>query len=168
MIFSLPTLVCFSSSRPVIIVPPRHLSWRLLGLHPQFLVGQLPPSRRHQVSPPPSPHSDSSSDCSGSLPNLGSPPVTFTMSTSRPTTSSHASNIVGSISSGTTTGPTSTAPLLPYMAGLSLPDFNQLINDPILVNVCMMQLSQAGLPQPASASQQPQSRPLQLAPSPLL
>lgn len=38
---------------------------------------------------------------------------------------------VGNTTSGTATGTTPAAPLLPYMAGLSLPDFNELINDPI-------------------------------------
>ena len=37
----------------------------------------------------------------------------------------------GNTTSGTATGTTPTAPLLPYMTGLSLLDFNQLINDPI-------------------------------------
>ena len=37
--------------------------------------------------------------------------------------------------SGTAIGTTPAAPFLPYMAGLSLPDFDQLINDPICHNV---------------------------------
>ena len=37
----------------------------------------------------------------------------------------------GTTTSETATGSTSATPLLPYIAGLSLPDFNQLINDPI-------------------------------------
>ena len=53
------------------------------------------------------------------------------MSSSRPSFNSNPSSTVGFVSSGTTTRTTLIVPLLPYMAGLSLLDFNQLINDPI-------------------------------------
>ena len=67
---------------------------------------------------------DSSSDSLGSPHTSGSPPVTFTISSLGPNASRNPSSTTGSISSGTTTGTTSTVPFLPYMAGLSLLDFN--------------------------------------------
>ena len=53
------------------------------------------------------------------------------MSGSEPNTSGSPDPNAGNTTSGTATGTIPAAPLLPYMAGLSLPDFNQLINDPI-------------------------------------
>ena len=109
-----------------IIAPPRHLSRRLIGLHPQFPIGRLTSLRRIRVSPPPSLHFDSSSSSlgspSGSTP--GSPPVTFTMPSLGPNAGGSPGPNAGNTTSGTVTGTTSATPLLPYMAGLSLPDFN--------------------------------------------
>ena len=53
------------------------------------------------------------------------------MSGPGPNTSGKPGPNAGNVTSGIATGTTSAVPLLPYMAGLSLPDFNQLINDPI-------------------------------------
>ena len=109
-----------------IIALPRHLSQRLLVLHPQFLLGKLTPLRRIRVSPLPSPHSESASRSSGShyISILGSPPVTFTMSALGPNTSHGPGPNAGNTTSGIATGTITAAPFLPYMAGLNLPDFN--------------------------------------------
>lgn len=60
---------------------------------------------------------------------LGSPPITFTMSGSGPNAGGSPDPNAGNTTSGTVIGTTPATPLLPYMASLSLPDFNQLIND---------------------------------------
>ena len=53
------------------------------------------------------------------------------MSCLGPNASGNPGPNAGTATSGTAIGTTSAAPLLPFMAGLRLPDFDQLINKPI-------------------------------------
>ena len=48
-----------------------------------------------------------------------------------PTSGGRLDSNAGTTTSGAVTRMILVSPLLPYMAGLSLPDFSQLINDPI-------------------------------------
>ena len=69
------------------------------------------------------------------LPLLLVLPITFTMAGPGPNTSGNPDPNAGTITSGTATGTPSTTPFLPFIEGLSLPDLNQLINDPICHDV---------------------------------
>ena len=62
-------------------------------------------------------------------------PMTFTMFGSGHNVGGSPNPNAGNTTSGTTTGTILATPLLPYMVGLSLPDFNQFINDPICHDV---------------------------------
>ena len=53
------------------------------------------------------------------------------MSGPGPNTSGNPGPNAGTTTRGTTTGTTSASPMLPFLAGLSLPDLDRLTNDPI-------------------------------------
>ena len=108
-----------------IIAPPRNLSQRLQGLHPQFSLGRLTPPHRVRVSDPLSPNSDSDYGSSGS-PSISilcsPPPFTFIMSGAGPTSSGGPGSNAETTTSGAATGMIPATPLLPYMGSLSITD----------------------------------------------
>ena len=93
--------------------------------------------RVHPSSPPSSHHfnSGSTDSSSSSFDFMSSQPYTVTMSKTNVGAGNQFGNLgtnQGSHTNRTSTGMVTPPPLLPFMVGLSLPNFSQLINDPLL------------------------------------
>lgn len=116
------------------------MSHRIRGIHPQFPLGHITPPRRirvHPLSPPSSHHSDSNStnSYSSSFDYASYQPHITTMLGTNVGVGDQGDNQStnqGTPMSGTPTDVATPTPFLPFITILSLLDFNNLINDPLL------------------------------------